>query len=504
MSIKPIGFLQEDFHSEVLDFLFEAITNIYPDMKLILYNDQDRYNNKYVLSLKYKNLSIKKLKNFIPDLVYNLCQKIFVVSYDNLIALPLLLNYRKDLLFIAHSKIHTQIFNSLNLNYFSLTPLLHEKYMLPLLKSHNSYILDNLVLLKNDSEMKPIIDNNNLTVVLLIGHFHKDNKNIELIEQLLKTNKICLLICCHEVSCELVELQLQFPKNVIIRCPVASSMIFMYINYYKIKYLFFVPNKTSDFYTSSWSGSIAFAFDNNLCIIMPKNLSLDVYKFNKGIINYNDINIHDDTEFIIDELNKQLIDYESLQQIRNYNFDRNKLLIEEFLTKNTEFNGFSNFLLTKLPNISKLLDNTVIINNNYENELFSLELLNLSKTCKIYNFEKDLNFAKLEKEKYSSYNNRVKFFNNHLGESNVKNMYKNGFSLDMLTLDSLNCNYPISIIKLNSDNYDIIYGSTNIINKFKPIIFIKDLYTLENNDFLTNLYNIHMLEDYSIYIPKDT
>jgi len=41
-----LGFLQEDFHSEVLDFLLELCNNVYPDAHLILYNDIDRYNNK--------------------------------------------------------------------------------------------------------------------------------------------------------------------------------------------------------------------------------------------------------------------------------------------------------------------------------------------------------------------------------------------------------------------------------------------------------------------------
>jgi len=500
MNDKPIGFLQEDFHSEVLDFLFQGITLIYPNTKLILYNNEDRYDNKIIYSLKYKNLYIKKIKDFIPDLSSNLCQKIFIISYDNIIGLQLLLNYKKDLVFIAHSEMHIKAFKRLNLNFFSLTPLLYYKYMLPLLQSHNSFIIKNPNLIKHDLEMKPIIDNNNLTVILLIGLFTKHNKNIELIEHLLKTNKICLLICSHELSNEVLELQSKFPKNVMLRSPVTTTTIVMYIKYYKIKYLLFSPNKKSNFYKSSWSGSIAFAFDNNLCIIMPKSIS-NIYEFNKGIIGYNDITIDDDTEFIINELNKKSIDYISLQEIRQSTFDKNKLLIQNILKKSTPTNIFYNFLLNKIPNINKFLENTVIIDTDYENDIFAFELLKLSKTCKIYNFEKDLNFAKLEKEKYSNYDNRVKFYNNHLGEYSCKEIYKDGFILDMLTLDSLNIDYPISIIKLDFNNYYIINGSQNIINKFKPIIFIKDIYLDNHQDFFTHLYNIHILEDYTVYVP---
>ena len=44
-SLKPYGFLQEDFHSEVLDYLFELITYREPKRKLVLYNEVDRYQN---------------------------------------------------------------------------------------------------------------------------------------------------------------------------------------------------------------------------------------------------------------------------------------------------------------------------------------------------------------------------------------------------------------------------------------------------------------------------
>ena len=53
---KPIGFLQENFHSEVLDFLFELFSHLNNDQELILYNDLDKYDNKSNYLKKYKNL----------------------------------------------------------------------------------------------------------------------------------------------------------------------------------------------------------------------------------------------------------------------------------------------------------------------------------------------------------------------------------------------------------------------------------------------------------------
>jgi len=57
-SLKPYGFLQEDFHSEVLDYLFELITYREPKRKLVLYNEVDRYQN---LDIYKKNTRILQL-----------------------------------------------------------------------------------------------------------------------------------------------------------------------------------------------------------------------------------------------------------------------------------------------------------------------------------------------------------------------------------------------------------------------------------------------------------
>ena len=111
MSLKPIGFLQEDFHSEVLDFLLELITSREPTRQIILYNRHDRYNNKDIYKQKYLNFTVRSLNNYIHDMVNNVCEKIIVVSYDNIFHIDLLEPYKDRLIFIAHSQDHIQLFN---------------------------------------------------------------------------------------------------------------------------------------------------------------------------------------------------------------------------------------------------------------------------------------------------------------------------------------------------------------------------------------------------------
>ena len=173
-----IGFLQEDFHSEVLDFLLELCSTVYPNATLILYNDMDRYNNKELLKENYKNLVIKDLSYFIPDLTSGGVYKIFVISYDNVIHLNMLEKYKKDLVFIAHSPKHIKSYDTLNMKYFSLTPLLSENYMLPIVNKNCNIQIENNNIPNYLPLLKSMSINNNLKIIIMVGYFFENNKNI--------------------------------------------------------------------------------------------------------------------------------------------------------------------------------------------------------------------------------------------------------------------------------------------------------------------------------------
>lgn len=278
MNTIPIAFLQEDFHSEVLDFLLELVSKNYPNTQLIWYNNVDRYDNISLYKIKYPNLIVKSLDEFIPNLVDDVFHKCFIISYDNIINVNFLLKYVSKFIFIAHSPKHVELFNRLNLTYFSLTPLLSNNFMLPILHECNpkqtiSNRLTNQVNIEILDQMKKQTTEQNLIIVVTVGHFQNDNKDLNLINNLLSSKRILLLSFVPQISPELQSLSEKNIGYIFVACNLSTSEIQFTINYLNIKYILFIPSFESKFYKESWSGSIAFAFDNDLNLIMPKMLS---------------------------------------------------------------------------------------------------------------------------------------------------------------------------------------------------------------------------------------
>ena len=518
--LKPIGFLQEDFHSEVLDFLCELVTNIYPNRQLNLYNDKDKYNNKDIYKEKYRNFNIKRLEDFIPDMTNKTCEKIIVVSYDNIFHLRLLQPYTDHLIFIAHSDKHVYSFKELNMNYFTLTSLLSkENFMLPILKTSKKYIPEKFEMKPGNKqsilELKSVAHTKNLTIIMTVGYFLTDNKNFTLIRNLLKTRKILLLVYTPELSNELYNLILEFPDNVFTGIDLNTSEIKLNIEMINIKYLLFAPPNDSLFYKSSWSGSIAFAFDNDLHIIMPTELA-DLYNLNNGgVVVYDDEN---DIDSIIDNLNKNDIHFNLLQESRNSIYNRNEIVFDTLLQTNfvdsnlgkifykninykhtNEFHNLTQKILNEIA-----LDNGLVIDTSSEFGIFSLIILNVSKTCKVINFEKDIDLAKIQKKTYLYNNviNRVKIYNNHVGNKCQRNININHQDLDMISLDSLEINNQVRVIKMDSEySKDIMRGSKTIIGNCKPIIIIKgeDYNSSDNTLYEYNYTRVLQVDQYSVY-----
>ena len=322
--LQPIGFVQEDFHSEVLDFLFELCSFIYPDRQLLLYNNSDRYNNKDLFLKKYKNLIVKEFNHFIPDLVSAELEKTFIISYDNIFHLKLFENYKEKLIFIAHSENHTSSFKMLNINYFSLTPLLSNNYMLPVINKTN-----NIKLLMKDSkidhfllQLKDISTKNNLKIIMTIGYFLENNKDIKLIEKLLGREKFIIIAFVPEISDYLNDLIKKYPNFIFAALRLKTEAIRHAINYLNINHLLFCPPENSDYFKNSWSGALAFGLDNNLHLIVPDKI-VEIYNLkNNHILSYkneNEINL------------EQSIYTESLQSWKDNVFSRNKKTISNFI-----------------------------------------------------------------------------------------------------------------------------------------------------------------------------
>jgi len=521
---KPIGFLQENFHSEVLDFLFELFSHLNNNQQLILYNDVDKYDNKSNYLKKYKNLSVKSLDYFLPDLTNKHCEKIIVVSYDNIIHLNLLSMYKNDLLFISHSKKHVDELENLGLNYFALTPLLSKIHMLPIVKNiynttkNPDFNILNVDIL-NDIKSKK----SKFEIISMVGYFLKNNKNIELVRQLMMSNNVILILFIPEVTIEVKTLINEFPDKIFAAVNLPSEQIQYNIEFLDIKYILFSPSKDSVHYKESWSGSIAFGFNNNLCLIVPESLA-NMYNINNNaLITYTDNDPIIDSKNIIEKLkNNNQKDYISeLQKTRNQIFDQNCLMINRLINtkynyttfhygeiilepydfdfKNTIFD-FKNTILdckffinfVKENNID--IKDTIIIDTNSNFGNFGLKILDSYEKCTVYNFEKNIERAKLQKQSFiiNGHLDRFKIYNNHIGDTLSSDVNIDGITLDMFTIDSFSFNKKISIIKIDSNLQNtILNGSLNTINKYKPIIIITDIKgELLSNSMLLNMgYN---------------
>jgi hypothetical protein len=524
---KPIGFLQENFHSEVLDFLFELFSHVNNNQELILYNDLDKYDNKSNYLKKYKNLSVKSLDYFIPDLTNKHCEKIIIVSYDNIIHLNLLSTYKNELLFVSHSKKHVIELETLGLNYFSLTPLLSKIHMLPIVKNiynttkNPNYNILNIDIL-NDIKSKK----SKFEIILMIGYFLKNNKNIELVRQLMLSNNVILILFIPEVTIEVKTLINEFPDKIFAAVNLPSEQIQYNIEFLDVKYILFSPLKDSVFYKESWSGSIAFGFNNDLCLIMPESLAIMYNINNNALITYTNNDPIFDSKNIIEKLNNNNhFDYIlELQKTRNQIFDQNCLMLNRLINTNYNYTTFhygeiilesndfdckntlesndfdckntleSNDFDCKNTSISNNLDckffinfvhqnnidinNTLIIDTNPDLGNFGLQILDSYDKCTIYNFEKNIEKAKLQKQSYTinGHVNRFKIYNNYVGDMLKSNVKINEITLDMFTIDSFSFDKKTSVIKIDSDfQNDILTGSLNTINKYKPIIIITNV-----------------------------
>lgn len=499
---KPIGFLQEHFHSEVLDFLFELFSNLNSDQELILYNDVDKYDNKSNYLKKYKKLCVKSLDYFLPDLMNKHCEKTIIVSYDNIIHLNLLSTYKNELLFVSHSKKHVIELETLGLNYFSLTPLLSKIHMLPIVKNiYNTNNKPDFNILNADILNDIKSKKSKFEIILMIGYFLKNNKNIELVRQLVLSNNVILIIFIPEVTIEVKSLINEFPDKIFAAVNLPSEQIQYNIEFLKVKYILFSPSKDSVFYKESWSGSIAFGFNNNLCLIMPESLA-NMYNINNNaLITYTNNDPIFDSKNIIEKLkNNNQNDYISeLQKTRNQIFDQNCLILHRLINtkynyttfhygeiilesdKNFDFKNINldcKFFINFVQQNNININDTLIIDTNSDLGNFGLQILDSYDKCTIYNFEKNIEKAKLQKQSYTinGHVNRFKIYNNYVGDMLKSNVKINEITLDMFTIDSFSFDKKISVIKIDSDfQNDILTGALNTINKYKPIIIITNV-----------------------------
>jgi hypothetical protein len=461
-----VGIVYEDFHSEVLEFILEML-QFELDTNIIVYNDKDRYSNIDVYQQKYNRIQRRSLGTFIRDLNNEVCDKYIVISYTNLFNVGLFQEFKDKLIFIGHDDSQVKQLKSAGMNYIVLSKLLSDqlqeewKYMLPICK--NSKIENNYTDLKpveteeQIGKRKAFIEENGLKTILIVGHFLENNKDLELIKNVLSTKGIFLFVFAPALTKELSDISKVYSKYMVCGVNFSTKLIEKFIEEYNINYLLFAPPKESSFFKSQWSGSIAFGLNRNMTVIMPKELAKE-YLIEDAVLTYENSN-----DTIIENLVKK-----DTTETRNKIYKRNCIVMEMLLygkykeykykngyfIKNEEHIGLDNTeqIIEEIPNNA----NIYIISP--ETAKTAIDIMKTKKNCNILLFNKDLSKCLEYKSTMVLYNyeDRVKIYNEELVEK--------------VTLDVFD-NKVHTIIK-EGDNINEIQIAKRTLKKYSPKIVL--------------------------------
>lgn len=507
-----VGFLTENFHTEVLEYLFQ----LHQNDTIILYNNCDRYDNINIYKKMYQNITVKKLNEFIYDLTNDIFTKAYLTSFDNIIVPELLTKYTHKLIYIGHSPGHIQLFAKLRLQFVSLTPLLRVKnlvnFMLPICGENTKAIKG-----KRDS-------------LCLIGLFKKDNKNIELIDNLLENGIHLTLFTMLET--ELVKAYNTKYENFKVHVGKTTEETLQIIKTDEIGFLLFAPNEPSDYTRNKWSGSIAFAYNNGIPLVVSKEIK-DIYEL-EGVVSYDS---NDAIELIQNCNSYYEREDEERTKVRAFQdkvYERNVLLKSVIFNSIPEKNVVCTmsehggiFVLNNdiiggkllkgdyhekilIKQVHDLLDQsreTVIVDVGSNIGTTVLGFLDTNPKCKVISFEAQGFLAKLQKKTMilNNVTKRVKIYNNAIGHTCLENITlsgkfcsidslqstnapidytdtkvrnfgglslgEGGETIDMLSIDSLQLP-KVDAIKADVEGAEplVIYGARKTIQKYKPII----------------------------------
>lgn len=517
-----IGFLTENYHTEVLDFLFELHDDPSGKYDLVLYNNHDNYLNMELYKKKYEKLEIKTIDTFLPDLNSDYCVKYYIVTYDNLFDIRILQSYKEKILIICHSQKNIKNCIDHGFTYVTLSKMLLSTYyksnymwMFPINKNnHNLDDLKKVAINRNKI-------NGNKIKLLSIGTFDNNNKDGDKLNALLSHDNIEFHIFTTKISNLVNELCNKYSDKVKVYDKISTASIINFIKSDNIQYILYTPKEDSEFMNiGKWSGCIAFAYSNNIPLILPKKIANGNNL--KGCIEYDDscdiynslLSVHND--------DKQLMNIiEESFKFKDFNWKRNLLMKDIILNtktfepiytnhgficfdKQSTINKLSNVGYISINIIEKLYKdkcNILIINigSNYGIENYMIK--NINKNIPIISIESDLELCMLQK--YSNLLNfytDVKIYNNKIGTSNIE---------EYITLDNLLINYICNnksysdiVIHIN-DNNNLIFilnSGNDSIKRFEPIFIIDYTIDLQNCKILYDLgYHSNSIDNKVIF-----
>jgi len=334
-----IGFMVNNYHTELLEFLFELVDERF---NIILYNNKDQYENIPILKEKYKFIH-KDIDELMIDYSKNICVQYLILGYMNE-TLDVFNKQVGNLMFMVHTKDELKIAKTMKLNYFVVSDILEGNVILPLKKTITSPI-------KNQSFTSNTIHIVKFGWVMndLHGAYNKilSNPNVKLTVFCKDTSPLLTYLCSKH-------------NNIYAKFNKSTSEILNYINENNIKFVLHVPNDDND--EIYWTGGIAMALDHSMILISSDRV-LSKYKIPKEFsISYND---------------KQ---YDNLLLRNHFRDMRDKRILQTFKNNCYENNYKTLYSLLYKKKEIFLNDKLVTLNSHSYQDLFVL----MANNC-IYN-----------------------------------------------------------------------------------------------------------------------
>ena len=347
-----IGFVVTQYHTELLDFLFELVHTKY---NIILYIEDDDYNNLTFLRRKFKFIQKSFLNYFIDDYTNDVCFKYINLSHLELIVESIKkykLNNNKILFLVHILEEMTLLQNSFSsFNYFIVSNQLNGDLMIPIsnepfLRLHNLHkIYDNLY--------KKLGPNKKINIIK-IGWMNDIDNNIY--NKILSLENVQLTIFTRRLTDDLDKLISKY-KNINAQYEKTTEYIHNFICSNNIKFVLHVPNSVG-----IWSGSISFALNNNL-ILLTNNEAISNYNIPQEYCLSYELN----SDVLQDKLNSTyFIDTRDENILQTY---RNKISMENLsiLEKKLNINNKDNIYI-------ELNNKRVSVNGHAYQDLFVINV----------------------------------------------------------------------------------------------------------------------------------
>lgn len=260
-----IGFVLNEHHTELLEFLFEIFVSL--GHNLFCYIQCDFYNNLASLKSKF-NFIVRSLDDLSSDYINKTCHKFIILSNTKMFFNGFIPMKHHNVIYLAHNVSELSIIQSSPSTFFAVSKSVcadNQKRIVPIIRNPSTTIQ----LINSFQCPKNIIH------VLKIG-WVTNTCDLNGYKRLLDTGKIHLHVFTLNNTFLLSTLVNKYPINITTHFQKSTDYILEYINKLNIDFVYYDPVNVD-----LWSGSIAFALNNNLTLL-TNNQVIDLYNIPNG------------------------------------------------------------------------------------------------------------------------------------------------------------------------------------------------------------------------------